>query len=263
MSRELPIVFRSEGQQVVAMLHLPAGKGPFPAVAFLHGFTGSKSESHRIFVQLARALAGAGVASLRMDFRGSGDSEGEFSQMTVAGEVADARAALRHLRRRRDIRFDCLGLLGMSMGGMVASLVAAGDPALRAIVLWNPVADPKALRDRRYTESSQAQLAAMGVVDWYGWAVGAAFLSELESLDPLGAAARVAAPVLIVQASEDQTVPRGEAEMYREARERAGRPVSLYSVEGADHTFSSLAWTAEAMAASLAWFGCHLLDRAP
>lgn len=260
MPRELPITFKVEGEQVVGMLHVPDGHGPFPAVAFCHGFTGNKGEAHRLFVQVARAMAGSGIAALRFDFRGSGDSAGEFSTMTVAGEVADARAALRFLRRRRGIDAGRIGLLGMSMGGMVACLALADDPGVRAVVLWNPVAHPKALCEARYSEQSRQQLATLGVADWYGWAVGERFIEELMTVDPLSAAARIAAPVLIVQATDDQTVPRACAEDYRRAMEGAGRAVSVHFVEGADHTFSSLAWTLEAMAASLAWMGCHLID---
>lgn len=258
MPRERPITFKNEGEQVVGMFHLPDGEGPFPAVAFFHGFTGSKTEAHRLFVQTARGLAGAGIASLRIDFRGSGDSAGEFSQMTVSSEVADARAALRYLRRRREVDASRIGILGMSMGGMVTTLAAVDETDVRAIVLWNPVANPKALRDRRYTEQSQSQLASMGVVDWFGWAVGAKFIEELGTADPLSAAVRVTAPTLIVVATEDETVPREEGESYLRVREGAGLPGALHLVEGADHTFSTLGWTAEAMAASLAWFGCRL-----
>jgi dienelactone hydrolase len=263
MPRERPITFRSAGEQVVGMLHLPEGKGPFPAVVFFHGFTGNKSEAHRLFVQTARGLAGAGVAALRIDFRGSGDSAGEFSQMSVSSEVADGHAALRYLRGRRDIDRQRIGILGMSMGGMVASLVTADEPEVRAVVLWNPVADAKGLRDRRYSEELRRQFDALGVVDWGGWAVGPKLLEEWGTVDPLAAAARVTAPVLVVCGTRDETVPPIESENYRAVMERAGRTVALYAVEGADHCFNTLAWTAEAMAATLAWFGCHLSGRKP
>lgn len=258
MQRELPVAFKSDGEQVVGMLHLPDGKGPFPVVAFFHGFTGHKSEAHRLFVQTARGLAGAGVAALRIDFRGSGDSAGEFSQMSVSSEVADGHAALRYLRRRRDIDRHRIGILGMSMGGLVASLVTADEPEVRAVVLWNPVADSRGLRDRRYSDELRGQLDTLGVVDWGGWAVGAKLLEEWGTVDPLAAAARITAPVLVVCGTNDETVPPVESENYRAVMEQAGRTVALYRVEGADHCFNTLAWTAEAMAATLAWFGCHL-----
>ena len=77
---ETPVVFDSKGQQIVGMLHVPNGRGRFPGALLLHGFTGTKTESHRMFVKLSRRLAEHGIASLRFDFRGSGDSAGEFEE---------------------------------------------------------------------------------------------------------------------------------------------------------------------------------------
>src|SRR2546426_5960176 len=65
------------------MIHRPerarARRGG-PGVVLFHGFTGDRMESHWLFVKCSRALALAGIASLRFDFYGSGESEGEFSE---------------------------------------------------------------------------------------------------------------------------------------------------------------------------------------
>ena len=98
---EIPVTFRSERQPVAGVLHLPARRRPrVPAVLFLHGFTGTRVEFRRSFVRLARALAQTSVAGLRFDFRGSGESAGDFSTLTPSSELADARAALRFLQRQ-------------------------------------------------------------------------------------------------------------------------------------------------------------------
>ena len=96
---ESPVVFENKGQQIVGMLHLPEGRGRFPTALLLHGFTGTKVEAHRMFVKLSRALADHGIASLRFDYRGSGDSAGEFEDMTIRSEVADSLEAIKVLAR--------------------------------------------------------------------------------------------------------------------------------------------------------------------
>ncbi len=255
---ETPVTFNSMGQQVVGMWHRPLGRGPFPAVLFLHGFTGHKSEAHRIFVEQARVLAAAGIAALRFDFRGCGDSAGDFSRMTIAGERADARAALRFLKRRREIDADRVGLLGFSMGGLVGVYTLADEPALRAAVLWNPVAFPRDLRDQRVTPEGGRQVRKLGVLDNGGWAVGAEYLKELGVLDPVARAAAIHCPVLLLGSTKDETVPIAHATAYRDALRGAGTPVSFHAVEGADHTFGSLGWTAEALAVTLNWFRARL-----
>ena len=75
MPEEL-IHFTNEDLRLYGMLHRPEGAGPHPAVMILHGFTGQRIEPHRLFVKLARQLVAAGIAALRFDFRGSGESEG-------------------------------------------------------------------------------------------------------------------------------------------------------------------------------------------
>ena len=73
--------FTVEGQRVYGMLHVPDGDVPaqgWPSVVMLHGFTGHRMEGHRNFVLLSRLLARQGVASLRFDFRGSGERARRF-----------------------------------------------------------------------------------------------------------------------------------------------------------------------------------------
>ena len=59
---------------VAATLSMPDGAGPFPAVLMLHGFGSSRDEVGGMYAAEAAALASAGIASLRIDFRGFGQS---------------------------------------------------------------------------------------------------------------------------------------------------------------------------------------------
>ena len=256
---ERPVTFTVGRQQLVGMFHRPAGRGPFPAVMFLHGFTGSKIESHRLFVETARALASAGIAALRFDFRGCGDSAGLFRDMTVSGQCADARAALRFLKRHPDVDAKRLGLLGMSMGGMIAALTLAETRAFRCAVLWNPVASPRMLRDRRMVAGMPEQLKKFGVVDQGGWIMGARFVEELGTVNPVRAAARIRTPVLLVVGTEDDVVPPCNAADYRAALEQNRCTFHTHAVTGAGHAFGSMAHRDEAMAATTSWFKQRLL----
>ncbi|MFH0953464.1 MAG: alpha/beta fold hydrolase [Verrucomicrobiota bacterium] len=256
---EKPVVFKSGGQQVVGMLHLPARReGRVPAVVFFHGFTGTKVEAHQLFVKTARALARAGIAALRFDFRGSGDSAGSFSTMTVSGELKDARAALRYLRGQRWVDPRRIGIVGMSMGGMIAAIVLAGDPAIRAAALWAPVAHPDLQVRRRMNHHARRQLKEMGVADYWGYAVGPAFVQEMLRCKPLRAIRWARTPVLLVHGSWDRTVPSRGSREYEAVLKKAGNLVARQVVRGADHTFSSLEWETQVIATTLAWFRCRL-----
>ncbi len=80
-----------------ATLVQPAGNGPFPAVLMLHGFGSSRDEVGNLFLKLAMALGEEGIASLRIDFHGWGESTGEMVGSTVDGMVADAESAYANL----------------------------------------------------------------------------------------------------------------------------------------------------------------------
>ena len=93
------VEIQSEGLTLRGMLHIPEGiSGKIPIVIMFNGFNGNKMEVHCIFVKLSRKLEKAGIASARFDYRGSGESDGDFIDMTVSGELADAKNVLDFVR---------------------------------------------------------------------------------------------------------------------------------------------------------------------
>ncbi len=238
---ELQVAFQSGGEQVFGVLHLPA-KTPAPGVIMCHGFTGHKAESHRLFVAAARDFADHGILTLRFDFRGSGDSGGEFSEMTVSREIEDAKVALDYLAGRPEADPNRLGVLGLSLGGCVAACLAGRDQRLRALVLWAASANPKRLSDRLLPAIGDRKL-----LDMEGWPIGRGLLDDLAAIKPLEEVARYVGSSLVIHGAKDETVPVAEASDYRLA---LGGRCRLHLIEGADHVFSSLAWKAEAIALS-------------
>ncbi len=258
---EGPVTFTVAEEQLIGMWH--AAQAPFeaaPAVVLCHGFTGHKAENHRIFVDLARHLAAHGIGVLRFDCRGSGDSAGAFQDMTVSREVADTMAALDYVRGRPDVDPQYVALVGFSLGGLVATLAAAQQPALRALVLWNPVADTQRLVTTYVPEEERARLDEPGMVhDHNGWAVGGRYYNELLTLRPLETAAVAGTtPVLVVTGSEDGVVPATEGEAYVDAWRTAGRDVTHHPVREAGHTFATLHHRKEAIEVTAVWLSLCL-----
>ncbi len=251
------ITFTNAGQRLYGMLHRPDGVGPFPAVAMLHGFTGDRFEPHRLFVKTARDLAAHGIAALRFDFRGSGESEGDFEDVTVSGEVSDARAALDFLAAHPAVDADRLGLLGISLGGCVAALVAGDDDRVKALVLWSAVGHLLEVLTALAPPGAAEQMQRQGWVDLGGWKLGMGFIRELPDLDPLGAAARYSGPALILHGDADESVPVSEAHAY--AR-RMGQRAQVRIIPGADHTYNRLDWEAEVIRRSREWLVEHLVS---
>jgi len=238
------VEFTSGAHTLRGMLHLPQGRRPFPAVMLCHGFSGHRIEAHFLFVTIARRLARAGVAALRFDFAGSGESDGEFADMTVSREVDDAAAALEFLRRHPAVSPDRIGAAGLSLGGAVAALLAGRRGAdLRAVALISAVAEPARILSFIRTGKFEVQLAQRDYIDWDGLMVRRAFLQDLERLTPAEAIAAWPGPLLVVHGSEDATIPPSEAYTYRQRRADADTPTRFEIVRGADHTYNSLEHT--------------------
>ena len=145
IAAEKTVDFQVDGKKIVATLNVPDGAAKPPAILLLHGFTGSRNEleipavKEGIFARAARMWAEKGVASLRIDFMGSGDSEGDYADTTIDGQVKQALAALDYLANVPEIDKDKLALVGWSMGGAVGSAVAARtEQDLDAVALWAP-----------------------------------------------------------------------------------------------------------------------------
>jgi len=239
---ELQVSFTLDGEAIFGVIHLPE-QIPAPGLIMCHGFTGHKAETHRLFVDTAREFCRHGLAVLRFDFRGSGDSAGEFREMTVSREIADARAALDFLASRSEVDAGRLGVLGLSLGGCVAACVAGREERVRALVLWAAVAHLSRLHQRLTPE-----FASKDVLDMQGWALGRPFLEDLQQVDPLAEVRKYNGPSLVVHGTEDQSVLPSDGSDYRVA---LGGRCRLHYVQKADHVFSGLPWKKEAIEVSL------------
>lgn len=258
--KETPVQFENEGLNLYGMLHLPDGTGKHPCVVFLHGYTGNRIEDHCIFVKAARDLCENGVASLRFDFRGSGESQGNFADITVEGETADATRAISFLETVESLDRERTGIVGIGLGGLIAASVAA-KTQVKSVALWAPTALVDFLVERGgkivkdpyawLPEKFKAAVKNTGRVDIGGFMRGKAYFESLKHVDPMREIAKYDGPVLIVQGSEDEvTLPINSEYLYDHVR---GRRL-LVVVDGADHTFSSANWEGQVIETTRMWF---------
>jgi len=250
------VTFENEGEAIRGALHLPARRrAPAPAVLLCHGMTGHRIEAHRLFIKASRALAAAGIASLRFDFRGSGESDGNFEQMTVSGEVSDALAAAGWLARRRSVDRERLGILGLSLGGMVTALVLGRTSRFGGAALWSA---PARMRwEETFTPAQIRRWRRRGYLNLDGMHLGAAFLDDLKDHDPLAGLATSTADVLVVHGTEDQSVPVEQAREFAAAlhgRPRGSGRTEVFILRGADHTYARRDWETAVIDRTVAWF---------
>ena len=268
---EHAISFEVNAERLHGMLHLPIhAPAPHPCVLMLHGFTGTSIEPHRLFVLMARAFATAGIAALRFDFRGSGQSEGVFSEMTLTRELEDALSALRLLEGRGDIDRSKMGILGLSMGGLMAALTA-GTVSVNALALWAP-ATPAVMLGRFGSEGSNPVFIAdvfargfagqefpagigfhapSGHMDFGGNPVSKEFFIDALRHDSLTTVKNHAGPALIVHGTADPTVPFAVGQQYADALEGHA---TFHGIDGAGHTFESIPHHDEALKVTVEFF---------
>ena len=132
---EEKIVFQSDGLKIAGLLDLPADYKPRerrPAFIVLHGFGGNKDGQGQSVV--AKQFAQWGYATLRIDFRGCGESEGERGRIICLDQVADARNAISYMATREEVDPQRIALVGSSFGAAVAVFTGGADRRVSAVI---------------------------------------------------------------------------------------------------------------------------------
>ncbi|GAB5507545.1 MAG: alpha/beta fold hydrolase [Rhizobiaceae bacterium] len=271
---ETVVTIGTDKGNVVGTLETPDAAGA-PVILLLHGFTGTRDElpvnetDEGVFSRTARLLAEAGYASLRIDFRGSGDSDGKWEDTTFSGQIADAVAAIDWLKAHSDVDGSKLGIIGWSQGGLVASHAAAARAEdVDAVVLWAPAVFP--LHNFEPLVGADTLAAALvaepdeAFTFKLPWGVDttlkASFFHELATTSTVGAVSDYDGPLKVIVGTKDTVVaPQpalGEVLMtYHDGEE------SL-SVIDSDHVWNAFIGPqtidGEMVPMSVEWFAAHL-----
>ncbi|MCE2488431.1 MAG: alpha/beta hydrolase [Anaerolineae bacterium] len=256
------------GHNIVGTLAMPEGEGPFPVVLLLHGFTGTRHElpvlgtEDTMFSRSARWLGERGVASLRIDFIGSGDSDGAWEDTTFSGQISDAIAALDYLAMMEGVDSGRISILGLSQGGLVAASAAGRDDRVSNVVLWSAVSNPVMSYGLLLGYDTLLSGAAAGEevttieLPWGAeTSLRGPFFEDIFLVDPVAEIGAYGGPLLVVVGERDTTVtPMPHAgQVFLDYHEGAE---ALVVLDG-DHVFDVLSERPEvideALAYSLAW----------
>lgn len=211
------ITYESRGVQVPATVVLPDGDGPFPLVVMAHGHGGSRDENIG-FGAIADALAAKGIASIRMDFPGCGDSTESFQMNTLSNMKQDVLNAVTYAAETYAIDTDKIGVFGYSMGGRIALELLADDAyPFAAAAFLAPADSTEDLKNlfggADAWEEMKAEAEANGFVTFttiYGQEqeLSQAWFADLEAMgDPCQTAAETfSGPALVIYATDDEAV---------------------------------------------------------
>lgn len=218
--------------------HVPDGAGPFPTAVLFHGFGGNRMEFSGAFVALARALTRDGVAVVAYDRAGHGESDGAFFDTSVSRDVEQAHEVLAAVCRLPFVDPRAVHFVGMSLGAIVAAVLAAEAASpVASLTLWSAASVfVDEIRSGLLQGRSLATLDTRGYFDFLGQRLGPAMRDDACRFDLYGRVGPFRQPVLILHGDAD-FVPVRYAERLCDAY---GGRATLQVVEGADHGWAQV-----------------------
>ena len=230
------IVFMSEGMKIAGVLHLPDVKNP-PCVIASHGLLSSKNSEK--YIALAERMSEEGMAMLRFDFRGMGESEGREEDNTISKKIADLSAAIDFIRSYPGLG-NRIGLMGSSLGGFLSLIKASGNKEIKAVVTW---AAPIHLDDLGTKKQEEDYPLPPNV-----------FFEDLPKHRLVPLLSKVS-HCLVIHGEKDELVPLDQAlGIFTHLRV----PKELHVIGGADHRLTDPANRQRAIDLSVDWFKKYL-----
>ena len=218
---------------VIQVPELKAGE-KVPMVMLMHGFMGNKNGA--LEQQMADELEAQGIASIRFDFNGHGESEGDFQEMTVPNEIEDAKKIYAFAKSLPFV--EKIAMSGHSQGGVVTAMIAGelGTAEVACIVLLAPAA---VLRDDAIRGNTMGKvydpLNPPEYVEMFGGLkLGREYIKTDFWLPIFETAEKYTGPACIIHGTGDRVVPFTYGERFHHQW-----PGSVYHrMDGHDHGFT-------------------------
>lgn len=224
-----------QGETLAARLELPVSQHPHTFAIFAHCFTCTKNLN--AVRNISRALNQEGIAVLRFDFTGLGESEGDFADTNFTSNVSDLVAAADFLSEKYQAPEM---LIGHSLGGAAVLCAATELPSIRTVATIGAPADP--VHVGHLLRSGKEEIEATGVAEvsigGRPFKVKKQFLDDIREQNLLEKLQYLGKALLILHSPQDLTVEvANAAKIYAAAR----HPKSFVSLDGADHLLSQKA----------------------
>lgn len=231
-------VFIENGDhKIPAIITLPI-REKSPLVVMAHGYGSNKDEAGDGYKTIAPVLAKKGIATIRFDYVGNGESAEDYVKFDLNVGVSDADACAQYAIANYSIDKNKVGIMGWSMGGTVALLAAGRNPLYKSVVTWAGAVDlvsSDVYTDEAWEEAKQNGYA-LATFDWREpLKLSEKSFEVARSLDVLAEFAKSKAAALAIAGSIDTTVdPKWAKEIAGAAQNKKS---TFTYIEGAEHTF--------------------------
>ena len=231
------VTFEVEGLKIVGQLYLPDDQSPHPTVCVCHGIPHDAPDAKsnikdRGYNLLAERICHKGFTVLIFNFRGTGNSDGNFD---ILGWTRDLRAAVDYLWALPEVNRPHLSLLGFSGGAAVSVYVAAQDKRVSSIAACAcPAEFISFLSEEDEPQSIVNHFRSIGIIRDNSFPYSTEeWLDNFRLVSPINYVAKITPrPLLLVHGSQDETVDVSHAyKLHAQARE----PKNIIIVKGAGH----------------------------
>lgn len=220
-----------KGLKLAGLLY--SGPASGTVVIVCHGFTGSKEGGGRA-VAMAEELGRIGYAALLFDFSGCGESEGDFTAISLTGHISDLHSTVDFCF---ETGFNRVVTAGRSFGGAAVLCQGGSDRRVAGVCAWAAPADLTGVFSSFRERAAKFEGDLVPLSGEAGTVyINKSFFSDLERHDVTGQAALIAPrPLLVIHGSNDAVVPLENAHAIYKA---AGEPKEIQIIPGADHQFT-------------------------
>jgi hypothetical protein len=223
--KQIDVMLTNKGMNFVGTITYPKTiNKPCPGVLLLPGFLGERDElairnayvpnegirTQGIWERTALKLAEQNYVSLRIDYRYSGRSEGFWQNITLTGELSDAKVALKYLSKNPAVDRNKLAVCGLSQGGFLAACISS-ESLVKALVLWVPILGLESKFKSMLSSDKRTELMKKNIVAFtLPWGektvLKKSFFDSISKLHPLEEIAKYKGPLLNIYAKQDPFV---------------------------------------------------------
>jgi esterase/lipase len=237
------ITFLSENQKIRGTLWKPAEiKNKVPGVIFFHGMTSSEKG----YIPIAERLSKLGICAMTLSIRGHGESDGDFSKLTVKNAICDGLNAYDFLVKHSFVDNNKIGLCGSSVGGVIVSMVAK-KRKVKSLILKAPAAYTKKMMNMLYPQTMLRE---------------ARMFKEIQNISdapPIKAISHFKGSLLAIISEKDNIIPIEIPKAYLSTAKKASSRREVI-IKDADHALTKKKWKQKFINEMASWFKATLLN---
>lgn len=234
MTEKKVSILNENNEQLIGIETIPLiAKEKYPTVILVHGFGATKEESG-MFDDIAKNLSEVGILVFRFDFSGCGESEGDFSEISLSELTSDLSKIFEFVKLKTKVDSSRIGILGQSFG---ASITIALEPKVKCLIMMGSTFKPKEalikLFGKGYNPNGiSIRVKPSGTLN----KVKTQFWKDFDNHKLLESIKNIHCPILFIHGEKDDKAPIPEMEV---CFKNANEPKEKIIIEGANHGLRS------------------------